>query len=156
MLEAEALARRLLKPPPMKTFFLALMVLAVPAMAQSKDLRHAYLFEAELVGADFSGADLYRCQLGRANLQKANLQNANLAGAYLYKADLRGADLRGAKFATALKGAELKHTKLEGALFDENTELPFSTAEALNRGMVQVGGEQRLVEVLPAGAVALK
>lgn len=141
----------------MKTFFLALTVLAVPAMAQSnKDLRHAYLFEADMKGADLSGADLFRCQLSRANLQGANLQNANLAGAYLFKADLRGADLRGAKFATALKGAELKTTRLEGATFDENTELPFSIAEALNRGMVQVGGEQRLVESTPSEAVALK
>ena len=139
----------------MKTFLLTLMVFAVPTMAQTKDLRNEYLFEANLQNADLNGADLYRCQLGRADLRNANLRNANLAGAYLFKTDLRGADLRGAKFAQSLKGAELKKTLLTGALFDETTELPFSTAEALNRGMVQVGGEQQLVTATPKTAVAL-
>jgi uncharacterized protein YjbI with pentapeptide repeats len=122
----------------MKTFLLALTVFAVPAMAQSKDLRNAYLFEASLQSADLQGADLSKCQLGHADLRNADLRNANLTGAYLFKTDLRGADLRGAKFATALKGAELKKTLLAGAQFDETTELPFSAAEALSRGMVQV------------------
>ena len=139
----------------MKTFLLTLMVFAVPAMAQSKNLRHEYLFEANLQNADLQGADLYRCQLGRADLRNADLRNANLAGAYLFKTDLRGADLRGAKFATSLKGAELNKTLLAGAMFDETTELPFSTAEALTRGMVQVGAEQQLVAAPAQSAVAL-
>ena len=121
----------------MKTFFLALVVISAPAMAQSKDFRNAYLFEADMQKADLKGADLYRCQLGHANLRNADLRNASLAGAYLFKADLRGADLRGAKFSTNLKGAELNKTLLEGAMFDETTALPFSTTEALSRGMVQ-------------------
>lgn len=122
----------------MKTFFLAVMVVAAPAMAQSKDLRNAYLFQADLQSADLQGADLFHCQLGHADLRNADLRNARLAGAYLFKTDLRGADLRGAKFSPALKGAELNKTLLIGALFDETTELPFSAAEAINRGMVQV------------------
>lgn len=140
----------------MKTFFLTLMVFAVPAMAQSKDLRHAYLFEANMEKADLQGADLYRCQLGHANLRDADLRNANLSGAYLFKTDLRGADLRGAKFAQSLKGAELNKTLLAGAQFDETTQLPFSTAEAVNRGMVQVGGEQPLVSTSTQTAVAAR
>ncbi len=122
----------------MKTILLALVVFTVPAMAQSKDLRHEYLFEANLQNADLQGADFYRCQLGRADLRNADLRNATLVGAYLFKTDLRGADLRGVKFASNLKGAELNKTLLTGALFDETTELPFSIAEAVNRGMVQV------------------
>ncbi len=129
----------------MKTILLALMVVSAPAMAQSKDLTHAYLFEADLQGADLQGANLFRCQLGRADLRNADLRNANVAGAYLFKTDLRGADLRGAKFAQAFKGAELKQTRLEGARFDRSTVLPFSADEAVRRGMVLVeGSEQEL------------
>lgn len=120
----------------MKTFLLALMLVSAPAMAQSKDYRDAYLFQADLSGADLQGADLTRCQLGGADLRNADLRGATLAGAYLYKADLRGADLRGANFSLKLKGAELARTQLNGARFDISTVLPFSTDEALRRGMV--------------------
>lgn len=134
----------------MKSILLTLMMFAVPAMAQSKDLRHEYLFEANLQNADLKGADFYRCQLGRADLRNADLRNAKLEGAYLFKTDLRGADLRGAKFSQNLKGAELARTLLVGAMFDDTTALPFSTAEALNRGMVQVGGEpQQVISPVP-------
>src|SRR5687767_1363690 len=131
----------------MKTIFLALMVVAAPALAQStKDLRHAYLFEAQMTGADLQGADLYRAQLGRANLRGADLRNANVAGAYLHKADLSGADLRGAKFAVGLKGAELKTVRFEGAIFDASTVLPFSADEAIKRGMVMaIDGTEQLL-----------
>ena len=131
----------------MKTLLLALFVVSAPALAQSKDLQHAYLFDADLQGADLQGANLFRCQLGRADLRNADLRNANVAGAYLYKTDLRGADLRGAVFAQTLKGAELKQTMLEGARFDSTTVLPFSTDEALRRGMVQVDGSEQQVAV---------
>ncbi len=132
----------------MKALLLTLMVFAVPAMAQGKDLRHTYLFQADLKSADLRGADLYRCQLGHADLRQADLRDAKLAGAYLHKADLRGADLRGAKFALKLKGAELKQTRLEGAIFDETTELPFSTEVALARGMMLAPSEQVVAERL--------
>jgi hypothetical protein len=100
-----------------------------------------YLYGANLQGADLQGVDLYRWQLGRADLTNADLRHANLAGAYLFNADLRGADLRGARFSTALKGAELKQTVLVGARFDAATQLPFSEAEALRRGMVKSNEE---------------
>ena len=128
----------------MKTLILALIISA-PALAQSKDLQHAYLFEANLAGADLQGANLYRAQLGSADLRKADLRNASIGGAYLYKTDLRGADLRGAKFAISLKGAELKQTLLDGALFDHATVLPFSTDEAVRRGMVLLEGAEPAV-----------
>jgi uncharacterized protein YjbI with pentapeptide repeats len=139
----------------MKTFLLALMVFAAPAMAQSKDLRNEYLFGADLQNANLRGADLHRAQLGHADLRNADLRNASLAGAYLFKTDLRGADLRGAKFSPALKGAELNKTLLVGAMFDSTTELPFSKAEALNRGMVQIGGEPGPITTTGQTAVAL-
>ena len=112
------------------------------ARRDDTSLRHEYLYGANLAGADLSGEDLYRCQLGSADLLEADLRVAQLAGAYLFKADLRGSDLRGAIFSSTLKGAELKQTRLAGARFDRTTALPFTTDEALRRGMVFVDVEE--------------
>jgi uncharacterized protein YjbI with pentapeptide repeats len=86
-----------------------------------KDLRGAYLAdadlsEAKLVGMDLSeanlsganlmGADLSGAQLGGANLSKAELYHANLVGAALSNADLSGA---------SLVGTDLSRTDLSGA-----------------------------------------
>jgi hypothetical protein len=133
--EAFGLARRLLWVPAMKTIILMAMTLATVAAAQSKDLRGAYLFDAQLKGVDFRGANLDRTQLAHADLRGADLRGAKLKGAYLYKADLSGADLRGAELPDKMK---LTHVNLAGAKFDEATALPFDRAEALERGMVQV------------------
>lgn len=78
-------------------------------------------------------------ELWGADLKKAELARAKLDGANLPRADLSGADLSGA----SLKGAILMMTKLsganlEGAIFNERTVLPFSRAEAIQRGMVYV------------------
>ena len=112
------------------------------AWRPAEPYRGEYRYGADLAGADLAGEDLYRWQLGRADLTGANLRGAQLAGAYLFKADLSGADLRGATFSPALKGAELKQTRLTGARFDRFTALPFSADEALRRGMVFVETEE--------------
>lgn len=122
----------------MKTMLLLAMTVASAAMAQTRDLRGAYLYEANLKGVDLRNADLGKTQLGHANLQNADLRGAKLKGAYLHKADLSGADLRGATFSTRLNGAEVATTRLEGAKYDAKTVLPFSRLEAARRGMVQV------------------
>jgi uncharacterized protein YjbI with pentapeptide repeats len=119
----------------MKTMILMAMTMATAAMAQGKDLRGAYLFNAQLERVDLRGANLNKTQLGHANLKDADLRGAKLGGAYLYQADLSGADLRGAEFKSK---ADLLKVKVTGARFDSTTVLPFDEAEALKRGMVKV------------------
>lgn len=133
-----ALARGLLYVPNMKTTILMAVMVAGTAMAQGKDLRGAYLFEAKLQNVDFRGANLNKTQLGRADLRGADLRGAKLTGAYLHKADLGGADLRGAEMLSKAGGAELNQVNLRGARFDVSTQLPFDEVEAARRGMVKV------------------
>jgi uncharacterized protein YjbI with pentapeptide repeats len=118
-----------------KTTILMAMTVATVAAAQGKDLRGAYLYEAQLQGVDFRGADLNKTQLAHADLRNADLRGAKLSGAYLYKADLAGADLRGAELPAKMK---LTHVNLSGAKFDDNTTLPFSADDAKKLGMVKV------------------
>jgi len=120
-----------------KTTMLVAMTMAAVAAAQGKDLRGAYLYEAQLKNADFRGANLEKTQLGHADLRGADFRGAKLSGAYLHKADLSGADLRGAELHSKIGGAELNMVKLEGARFDSRTVLPFDDAEAIRRGMVK-------------------
>jgi hypothetical protein len=119
----------------MKTMILMAMTMATAAMAQGKDLRGAYLYNAQLERVDLRGANLNKTQLGHANLKDADLRGAKLGGAYLYRADLSGADLRGAEFKSA---SDLHKVNVTGARFDSTTVLPFGEAEALKRGMVKV------------------
>ena len=124
------------------------------ANLRGADLRRAKLTGAELTGADLRKANLRGAKLKRIKLDKTKLEGAlfdsstelpfgkekakeykmleisrdvKLRGADLTGADLTGADLRKAD----LRGANLKRiefnsqTKLEGALFDSSTELPF-------------------------------
>jgi uncharacterized protein YjbI with pentapeptide repeats len=119
----------------MKTMILMAMTMATAAAAQSKDLRGAYLYNAQLQRVDLRGANLNKAQLGHANLKDADLRGAKLGGAYLYQADLSGADLRGAEFKSRF---DLHKVNLTGARFDRSTVLPFEEAEALKRGMVKV------------------
>ena len=78
---------------------------------------------------DLWGKDLKAAQLPLANMSGANLPRADLSGA-----DLTGADLSGANMIMT----KLTDTKLEGAIFNERTVLPFDRKEALRRGMIFV------------------
>jgi len=91
------------------------------------DLRGAKLNKTYL-----SGMKLEKADFSNANLFRANLRNANLKGAKLVRVDLTAADLRGAD----LTQANLTGAFLDRALFNRETKLPFSKAEALKRGMV--------------------
>lgn len=82
--------------------------------------------DVSLVGADFRGVNLAKASLKKANLHSGDIRQADLQGA-----DLRGADLREVKFDDA---------KLQGATFDDATKLPFSAAEAVQRGMTRAQG----------------
>jgi len=76
-----------------------------------KDLRGAYLRDANLSDANLSGA-----YLRDANLSGANLSDANLSGAYLRDANLSDANLSGAYLSDAnLSGAYLSGAYLSGA-----------------------------------------
>lgn len=67
-------------------------------------------------------------------LSDADLNNINLSVANLSFADLRYADLRNTNLSQAL----LYGARLEGALFNEKTSLPFSKSSALSMGMKEV------------------
>ena len=82
---------------------------------------------ADLRGSDLSSVDLNQADLSHANLSKVHLDRASLVAA-----DLRGADLRGA----CLIEADLRQARLEGAIFDRTTQLPFTEFEAISKGMV--------------------
>ena len=77
---------------------------------RKEDLSNANLFEADLQGINLSHACLVGTDLRGANLNRANLAEADLRDSCLIKADLRSANLEG--------------TKLEGAIYDEDTEFP--------------------------------
>lgn len=64
-------------------------------------------------------------------LQDADLNGVNLSVANLSFADLRHADLRNTNLSQAL----LYGARLDGALFNNNTLLPFSKSSALKMGM---------------------
>ncbi|MBL7715365.1 MAG: pentapeptide repeat-containing protein [Bdellovibrionales bacterium] len=81
-----------------------------------------------------SCGDLWGEELKGQNLAGSDLSGANLSRADLSNADLRKANLIGAKMLlTNVKGA-----RLEGAVYNERTVLPFPAKEAEKRGMVFV------------------
>jgi uncharacterized protein YjbI with pentapeptide repeats len=136
------------------------VLMATAAMAQDQGAnagdRQTYFFRADLKRKDMRQANLQKAHLSQADLRGADLRGASLEGAYLRKTDLRDADLRGAKFSTALKGAELFSTRLEGARYDASTVLPFDDAKARALGMVKVD-ESRPAELAQVeGALAQK
>lgn len=79
------------------------------------------LSEIHMEGVDFSGANLKHAKLESASIRRAKLHNTNLKGASLKGADLRGADIF--------------EVNWKGALFDDQTRLPFSDDIALQKGM---------------------
>jgi hypothetical protein len=86
-----------------------------------------------------------------ADMKNSDLKNADLSGANLSRADLSGADLTGANLSGAtLLLTKIKDIKLEGAIFNERTVLPFSRKEAEKRGMQFVSRKEALKPVTPA------
>jgi len=94
---------------------------------QPLHLSHTSWQDADLQGADFSYSDLRNIDARYADLRGAKLEWADLG-----QSDLRCADLRGVK----MKTARLTQAKLNGAVFDEYSQLPFTHREALAHGMV--------------------
>ena len=94
----------------------------------------AYLRGANLTDADLTGADLTKADLRGADLKDADLKDADLT-----KADLRGADLAGAPVDDK--------TKLNEALFDSSTQLPFDQDRAQRKyGMLKIAPDANLTD----------
>jgi hypothetical protein len=68
------------------------------------------------------------------NFSSANLSYANFRNAKFYFANLTNANLAGAD----LRGAIIEFSKLDGAIFDQYTKLPFSHNVALGFGMIYI------------------
>ncbi len=85
------------------------------AKSGNKNLRGAYLADADFQNADLSNADLTN-----AKTQNANFSGANLSGANLTKANLGGANLKSANFRRAiLTDASLSSADLTNADFTD-------------------------------------
>ncbi len=89
-------------------------------------LAGAILMDAHLEGADLGGAHLEGAHLRGAHLSMANLRGAHMKGAILWEAHLEGANLLEARLegADLLGATGLIWEQLDGAILDENTELP--------------------------------
>jgi uncharacterized protein YjbI with pentapeptide repeats len=101
------------------------------------DLTEANFSHADLTFADFTSAKLNEVDFSNTDLCKACFRSAMLNGTNFEGADLEQAvftesDLRGCDFL----GADLRATCLAGAIFDESTQLPFTTQEGTERGML--------------------
>lgn len=99
--------------------------------AESGEFKNWIVTKSVFTKAVLKSANLAGLRGSQAVFKEADLQSANLWGA-----DLRGADLRGSN----LQSADLRHSLtqnalLSGALFNDDTRLPFSKAEAIQRGM---------------------
>jgi uncharacterized protein YjbI with pentapeptide repeats len=120
-----------------------------------------FLNHAQLSGVDLHGQDLRTAVLDAATLKATNLSGALLAGAQLHQTDLSYSDLSGAQLASAaLYSADLSHsnlskadlrnaflfgadlgnvqyggTQFDGAVYDEDTSLPFDLQTAASVGM---------------------
>jgi hypothetical protein len=97
------------------------------------------LMGASLDGALVEGANLRGAAMRDVSLRGASLRRANLAGADLSGADLRGADLTDTFISgMGFRAADDVAARFQGALFDAQTRLPFSTDTARRLGMIFV------------------
>jgi len=98
-------------------------------------LTKAYLEKANLTRANLEEADLTNAILKGANLIEANLRHATLTNADLQETLLIRTDLRGAKLSQAILE---RLPKLDDAIYDDETELPFSDKKAKDYGMWKI------------------
>jgi uncharacterized protein YjbI with pentapeptide repeats len=110
----------------------------------SSELSYANLELANLVGSNiqsssFHGAnlryaDLEYAEINKSDFNTADLTGANLMGCNLKDCDFSYADLRGANLAECV----VKKTKMQDAIYDGQTILPFDKAQARKLGMVYI------------------
>jgi uncharacterized protein YjbI with pentapeptide repeats len=100
-------------------------------------------YSANFNSGNLSGAYLHQVVLTRVSFIEANLSGADLLEANLIKADLSGANLTSVQnFQTAIfTGAKFNSKPLSVDWQTEPlppTQLPFSTQEALDQGMIDL------------------
>lgn len=88
-------------------------------------------------GSDFKNANVEYAEITNSDFSSTNFKNASLRGSQIIDSDFSDADLRGAK----LKNCVFTNTNLNGAIFDESTELPFSQRHAHEVGMELMNSE---------------
>lgn len=111
------------------------------ANIMSSNLQFADFEEANLIGtlfwfcslygANLRGANLGGAEIDRCNCMHLDLRNANLASSLLSHVNFRCADLSGANLSECI----MVDCDFAGALFDENTILPFDGPYAQKLGM---------------------
>ena len=102
--------------------------------AESLDLRGSWIKGNTWTDSNLKGWQASGVRLEKTSFVNCDLQNANFWGANLQESKFQGSDLRGANLESTL----VLFTKFNGSKFNSKTRLPFSKAEALNRGMVEV------------------
>ena len=118
------------------------------ANLSNANLSKAHLFETDLRKVNFNGTILFGAFLSESNLSGVDLSKADLRKTCMYKADLRNADLRGADLlynmlgmadlrGANFEGADMRGTYLKGAIYNDDTILPFDDTTAKQRGMIK-------------------
>ena len=96
------------------------------------NLSGAIIKSSNLSHANFSSASFRGARLQNLDFRESNLQGADLRGANLSYSDFRKADLKGALLGeTVMFGSQWT-----GALFNAQTELPFTREVAQQKGMI--------------------
>ena len=115
------------------------------AKSGQKDLKWAFLFEADLSGVDLRGVDLFNADLNGANLSGADLRGASLSEAELSGAKFAGAKLENTNFdstdlteadfrRTDLTGAKMKNMDIRDAIVSQKTTIGINFEEWKDRG----------------------
>lgn len=102
--------------------------------AQYLDLRGAHIKSAQFENINMSSLLATGTRFNKTKFKNCNLKNANFWGSNLQESDFEGSDLSGAN----LKSTFLLFTQFKGARFDNETQLPFSEEEAIEKGMIKV------------------
>ena len=102
--------------------------------ADSMDLRDSIVQSVIWKKASLRNLLAKASRLRKNQFIECDLRQADFWGASLQETSFENSDLRGAN----LESTHLLFTKFKGARFDNNTKLPFSEEEALQRGMVKV------------------
>lgn len=82
--------------------------------------------------ANIQGAKLIQVELENISFINANLKNVKFEDVIFTDCNFSFSDLRGAQFLNSHIGNSI----FDGAIFDNDTKLPFSRSEAIKRGMI--------------------
>ena len=110
------------------------------AQFQSATLVGSVFRSSTFQGADFSSARMRGLKALRVNFRGGRFLGADLRDVEIMDSDLRDCDFRSAD----LRGARLLPMSIDGAVFNDETRLPFPEAEAFRLGMRKVSGSQNV------------